>query len=82
MGFTKFVEIGRVAMVNKGKKEGRLVVILDVVNLNRVLVEEVDGDHHREVLCIKSLTLTENKINILRGLRSSLLKKAITKEKV
>ena len=47
------------------------------MNLNRVLVEEVEGDHHRKVLCVKSLTLTENKINILRGLKSGLLKKAI-----
>jgi ribosomal protein L14E/L6E/L27E len=32
MPFTKFVEIGRVARVNYGTNEGKLVVILDIVN--------------------------------------------------
>lgn len=39
MGFSKFVEIGRVCNVNRGKLEGKVVVILDIVNLNRVLIE-------------------------------------------
>jgi ribosomal protein L14E/L6E/L27E len=43
MGFSKFVEIGRVATINKGLNEGKLVVILDVLNLNRVLVEGADN---------------------------------------
>ena len=34
--FKRFVEIGRVALVNYGKEYGRLVVIVDVVDQNRV----------------------------------------------
>jgi hypothetical protein len=34
--FKTFVEIGRVALVNYGKDYGRLVVIVDVVDQNRV----------------------------------------------
>jgi ribosomal protein L14E/L6E/L27E len=34
--FKRFVEIGRVALVNYGKDYGRLVVIVDVVDQNRV----------------------------------------------
>jgi hypothetical protein len=37
--FKRFVEIGRVALVNYGKDYGRLVVIVDVVDQNRVLIE-------------------------------------------
>ena len=44
MGFTKFVEIGRVAQINEGVNENELVVILDVLNLSRVLVEGVEND--------------------------------------
>lgn len=39
MGFTKFIEIGRVCMINRGSLEGKLVIIVDIVNLNRVLIE-------------------------------------------
>lgn len=34
--FKRFVEIGRVALVNYGKEYGRLVVIVDVIDHNRV----------------------------------------------
>ena len=37
--FKRFVEIGRVALVNYGKDYGRLVVIVDVVDQNRVCTE-------------------------------------------
>ena len=37
--FKRFVEIGRVALVNYGKDYGRLVVIVDVVDQNRVSTE-------------------------------------------
>jgi len=37
--FKRFVEIGRVALVNYGKDYGRLVVIVDVVDQNRVKAE-------------------------------------------
>ena len=37
--FKRFVEIGRVALVNYGKDYGRLVVIVDVVDQNRVRTE-------------------------------------------
>jgi hypothetical protein len=34
--FKRFVEIGRVALVNYGKDYGRLVVIVDVIDQTRV----------------------------------------------
>ncbi|KAF3571474.1 hypothetical protein F2Q69_00060383 [Brassica cretica] len=36
MVFKRYVEIGRVALVNYGKDHGKLVVIVDVVDQNRV----------------------------------------------
>ena len=82
MGFSKFVEIGRVGQINRGVNENQLVVILDVLNLNRVLVEGVENDVSRQIVPISHLTLTEQKIGVLRGLKSSLLKKQIKKENV
>jgi large subunit ribosomal protein L14e len=66
MTFTKFVEIGRVAKVNMGADEGKLVTVLDVVNQNRVLVE---GENvQRMVIPVRRLSLTKFKINdVLRN---------------
>ena len=36
MGYTRFVEIGRVALVNYGEQYGKLCVIMDVLDHNRV----------------------------------------------
>uniref|UniRef100_A0A2P2LFF4 60S ribosomal protein L14 n=1 Tax=Rhizophora mucronata TaxID=61149 RepID=A0A2P2LFF4_RHIMU len=36
MPFKRYVEIGRVALINYGKEHGKLVVIVDVVDQNRV----------------------------------------------
>ena len=36
MPFTRYVEIGRVALINYGEDYGKLVVISDVIDQNRV----------------------------------------------
>ena len=36
MGYSRFVEIGRVAMINYGDDYGKLCVIMDVLDHNRV----------------------------------------------
>jgi ribosomal protein L14E/L6E/L27E len=40
MPFKRYVEIGRVAMVNYGPETGTLVVITDVVDQNRVRIRQ------------------------------------------
>ncbi|KAL1550121.1 60S ribosomal protein L14B [Salvia divinorum] len=42
MTFKRYVEIGRVALVNYGKDYGQLVVIVDVIDQNRALVDSPD----------------------------------------
>ena len=36
MPFTRYMEIGRVALINYGEEHGKLVVISDVIDQNRV----------------------------------------------
>ncbi|KAF3796335.1 60S ribosomal protein L14-1 [Nymphaea thermarum] len=62
--FKRYVEIGRVAMVNYGKEYGRLVVIVDVVDQNRALVDA--PDMVRGQMNFKRLVLTDIKIDIPR----------------
>lgn len=43
MPFQRYVEIGRVALINYGEEYGRLVVIVDVVDKNRVCRPETNS---------------------------------------
>ncbi|KAH7517401.1 hypothetical protein FEM48_Zijuj09G0059700 [Ziziphus jujuba var. spinosa] len=64
MPFKRYVEIGRVALVNYGKDYGRLVVIVDVIDQNRALVDA--PDIVRTQMNFKRLSLTDIKIDINR----------------
>ncbi|CAN6462091.1 unnamed protein product [Victoria cruziana] len=64
MPFKRYVEIGRVAMINYGKEYGRLVVIVDVIDQNRALVDA--PDMVRGQMNFKRLHLTDIKIDIPR----------------
>ncbi|XP_075491899.1 large ribosomal subunit protein eL14z-like [Primulina tabacum] len=64
MPFKRYVEIGRVALVNYGKDYGRLVVIVDVIDQNRALVDA--PDMVRCQMNFKRLSLTDIKIDIKR----------------
>ena len=67
MSFTRFVEVGRVALINYGEDVGKLVTILDVVDSKRVLVDgpqSITGIH-RQVISVKRLSLTDVKVDKL-----------------
>merc|ERR1711935_280460 len=59
--FTRFVEIGRVALISYGADTGKLCTIVNVIDHNRVLVDgpsNVTGVH-RHSIGIKRLMLTD-----------------------
>ncbi|KAI4345823.1 hypothetical protein L6164_012915 [Bauhinia variegata] len=64
MPFKRFIEIGRVALINYGKDYGKLVVIVDVLDQNRALVDA--PDMVRTQMNFKRLSLTDIKIDIKR----------------
>ncbi|KAI3898791.1 hypothetical protein MKW92_027279 [Papaver armeniacum] len=64
MPFKRYVEIGRVALVNYGECYGKLVVIVDVIDQNRALVDA--PDMVRSQMSFKRLSLTDIKIDIGR----------------
>ncbi|KAH0470325.1 hypothetical protein IEQ34_000048 [Dendrobium chrysotoxum] len=64
MPFQRYVEIGRVALVNYGKEYRKLVVIVDVIDQNWALVEA--PDMVRGQMNFKRLSLTDIKIDIPR----------------
>ncbi|KAI3855402.1 hypothetical protein MKX03_025360 [Papaver bracteatum] len=64
MPFKRYVEIGRVALVNYGECYGKLVVIVDIIDQNRALVDA--PDMVRSQMSFKRLSLTDIKIDIGR----------------
>lgn len=75
MVFRRFVEIGRVALINYGPEHGKLVVIVDVVDQNRALIDA--PDMVRTQINFKRLSLTDITIPELpRTPSKKVLKKA------
>ncbi|KAI4980617.1 hypothetical protein ZWY2020_021102 [Hordeum vulgare] len=77
MPFKRFVEIGRVALVNYGKDYGRLVVIVDVVDQNRFHYRGPRGRLLIRIRCqmnFKRLSLTDIKIDIVYPQKATLIK--------
>ncbi|GKT25485.1 Ribosomal protein L14 like protein [Aduncisulcus paluster] len=79
MVFQRFVQIGRLSLINFGKQQGKVVVILDIVDKNRVIVEGPGVP--RRVLSVKRITLTPHVVSIPRGVRSGLLLKKLEEQK-
>lgn len=75
MPFRRYVEIGRVALVNYGPQYGKLVVIVDFIDQNRALIDS--PDIVRTQINFKRLSLTDIKIEIPRNPKKKALKDAI-----
>merc|ERR1712224_948433 len=70
MVYTRFVEVGRVAMVNKGAENGKLCVIVDILDEKNVYVDGQSSGVKRQVIGLKNLQLTNFKVKISKGARS------------
>ena len=75
--FTRFVEIGRVAMVNFGSNYGKLVVVVNVISPRWVLVDFADGSFERRKMCVTRLSLTDIKLPLQQGARPGTVAKAV-----
>lgn len=80
MPFARNVEIGRVAMINFGKDYGKLVVISDIVDQNRALIDS--PDMLRQQINFKRLALTDFKVDIPRLAKKKALKAALEESQV
>eukprot|EP00727_Mastigamoeba_balamuthi_P011129 m51a1_g6639 putative 60S ribosomal protein L14e (180) ;mRNA; f:107658-108346 len=75
MVFRRFVEVGRVVLVNYGPDMGKLATIIDVVDANRVLI---DGPNAitgvpRQVISLKRVILTPQLVKIPHSCRERTL---------
>jgi large subunit ribosomal protein L14e len=68
MAFKRFVEVGRVVLINYGPDAGKLATIVDVVDQNKCLVDgpaEITGVT-RHVIAYKRIALTDLTVKIER----------------
>jgi len=82
MVFSHFVEIGRIVFINHGALRGRICVILDVIDKNRVLVHGPTTGVPRLPMNLTCIKLTKFKINITRGARTEQLKSVLEKNEI
>jgi large subunit ribosomal protein L14e len=76
--FTKFVEVGRVVLINFGPYAGKLAVVVEIINTSKVLIAGPTTGVKRQEISLKRISLTDLKMTVSRGVKREALKKAIT----
>lgn len=82
--YTRFVQIGRVVLIQFGPDAGKLATIVDVVDQNRILVDgptKLTGVK-RHVINVKWIALTDLSVPCTRNARQASLTKAWVSEDV
>ncbi|CAB0038537.1 unnamed protein product [Trichogramma brassicae] len=82
MPFERFVQSGRVAYVSNGPNKGKLVVIVDVIDQNRVLVDGPAAKIPRGQMCLSDLHLTKFRLKIPFTGPTRVVRKAWKMEKI
>ena len=82
MVFKRFVEVGRVIIVNYGPLTGKLAVIVDILTTTKVIIQGLKGGVRRQELSLRRVTLTDYKIDIKRGAKREEVFKAIEEYKL
>ena len=77
MVFKRFVEVGRVIVVNYGPLTGKLAVIVDILTTTKVVIQGLKGGVRRQELSLRRVTLTDFKLDIKRGAKREEVLKAI-----
>jgi len=80
--FHRFVQIGRVVLVNYGPHEGKICVIADVIDQNRALVTGPLTGVPTQALNFKRLSLTDFVLKIGRGATTKVIKAAFQKDDI
>ena len=77
MVFRRFVEVGRVIIVNYGPLVGKLAVIVDILTTTKALIQGLKGGIKRQEISLRRVTLTDYKLDIKRGAKEAEVYKAI-----
>ncbi|CEH17692.1 ribosomal protein [Ceraceosorus bombacis] len=76
MAFKRYVQVGRVVLINQGPNEGKLAVIVEIIDHNRALVDGPSTGVDRQPLAYRSISLTPYVIKaVARGMGSGAIAK-------
>jgi large subunit ribosomal protein L14e len=78
MPFKRYMEVGRVVLINYGPEEGKLATVIDIVDQNRCLIdgpESVTGVG-RQVIPFTRVALTDLTVKVQRNARQKTLANA------
>ncbi|KAH8089633.1 putative 60S ribosomal protein L14 [Filobasidium floriforme] len=81
--FKRFVEVGRVVLVNDGPSAGKLAVIAEIIDHNRALIDGPNSSVPRQAIAYRHLILTPYTIPALpRAAGTGVIRKAFEKSQV
>lgn len=69
MPFTRYMEVGRVILINFGPDKDKLAVVIDIVDQNKCLIDGPGTGVTRQVIAYKRVALTDFTIPIQRSAR-------------
>jgi large subunit ribosomal protein L14e len=78
--FKRYVEVGRVVLINVGPDSGKLATIVDIIDQNKCLIDgpaPITGVN-RQVISYTQIALTDLTVKIQRNARQKTLEKAWT----
>jgi len=82
MPFKKFVEIGRIAVLNDGPNAGKIAAIVNVIDQNRVLVDGPTSGVLRQEFPIKRMQLTPISVKFPFNAPTRIVRKELEANKV
>ncbi|KAJ3125702.1 60S ribosomal protein L14 [Nowakowskiella sp. JEL0407] len=82
MVFKKFVEVGRVVLITYGEDAGKLAVVVDIVDHNRVLIDGPTTGVTRQSISFKRLSLTPLVVKIPALIGSKALSAVVAEEDI
>jgi len=79
--FRRFVEVGRVVLINSGPSAGKTAVVSEIIDHNRAIIDGPLTSVPRQAFAYRHLTLTSLTLHKLpRGAGSGVIKKHLEKE--
>ncbi|OHT10335.1 ribosomal protein L14 [Tritrichomonas foetus] len=81
MPYTQFVEFGRVAVVTFGPLSDKPVIIVDIIDDKRVLIDVLNSNESRQAIPVKRLRLTDIVVKIDRAAAPEAVAAAVKSEK-
>lgn len=75
MPFTRYMEVGRIVLINYGPEEGKLATVIDIVDQNKCLIDgpaDITGVT-RQVISFTRIAMTDLTVPIQRNARQKTL---------